>query len=224
MEKLCISRLACRNLRRLVRVMMLRLRCANFSYDASLIAPPGESDAVNRKCLLFALCIVMLPIAARAATVAASTSIPNGTYTVKVVKVIDAKHVDVVLDNGQEATLPAGRTYVDFSKVQPNDQLKLSLINGNVMVFFDLDDPLISAFRLTDKRQREPREPEVDRRDSPLTADHLRKNRIGKGQLWAEIVIGAEKQTQPSAQRDDQASEAVVAKFRGTIRRAAIAT
>ncbi len=79
----------------------------------------------------------MLPIAGRAATVA-STSIPDGTYTVKVVKVIDPKHVDVVLQNGQEATLPAGRPYVDFSKVQPNDQIKLSLIGGNVMVFLDL--------------------------------------------------------------------------------------
>ncbi len=92
---------------------------------------------MSRIRLLFALCIVMLPIAAHAATVA-STSIPDGTYTVKVVKVVDAKHVDVVLDNGQEATLPAGRAYVNFSKVQPNDQLKLSLISGNVMVFLDL--------------------------------------------------------------------------------------
>lgn len=92
---------------------------------------------MSRICLLFALCIVMLPMAARAATVA-PTSIPDGTYTVKVVKVIDAKHVDVVLDNGQEATLPAGRAYVTFSKVQPNDQLKLSLISGSVMVFLDL--------------------------------------------------------------------------------------
>ncbi len=92
---------------------------------------------MSRTCLLFALCILMLPIVGRAATVA-STSIHDGTYTVKVVKVIDAKHVDVVLDNGQEATLPAGRPYVDFSKVQPNDQLKLSLISGNVMVFLDL--------------------------------------------------------------------------------------
>jgi hypothetical protein len=55
-----------------------------------------------------------------------------------VVKIVDAKHIDVVLDNGQEATLSSGRSYVDFSKVQPNDQLKLSLIGGNVMVFVDL--------------------------------------------------------------------------------------
>jgi hypothetical protein len=88
--------------------------------------------------LLLALAAVaFMPLAARAAMVAAN-SIPNGTYTVKVMKVVDAKHVDVTLDNGQEAVLPAGRSYVDFSKVQPNDQIELSLIDGNVMVFKDL--------------------------------------------------------------------------------------
>lgn len=92
---------------------------------------------MNRTCLLAALCFALSPAVARAATVAA-TSIPDGTYTAKVVKVIDAKHVDVLLDNGNEATLPAGRAYVDFSKVQPNDQIKLSLIGGNVMVYLDL--------------------------------------------------------------------------------------
>jgi hypothetical protein len=92
---------------------------------------------VNRLCLLIAFLASLTPAAARAVSVA-STAIPNGTYTVKVVKVVDSKHVDVVLDNGQEATLPAGRAYVDFSKVQPNDQIKLSLINGNVMVYLDL--------------------------------------------------------------------------------------
>jgi len=78
------------------------------------------------------------PAAAGAASVAA-TSIPDGTDTVKVVKVIDAKHLDVILSNGgPETTVAAGRSYVDFSKVQPNDQLKLSLISGNVMVYLDL--------------------------------------------------------------------------------------
>lgn len=68
----------------------------------------------------------------------ASTSIPDGTYTVKVVKVLDAAHVDVVLETGQESTLAAGRPSVNFSKVQANDQIKLSLIGGNVMVYLDL--------------------------------------------------------------------------------------
>ncbi len=66
------------------------------------------------------------------------SSIPDGTYTVKVQKVVDPKHVDVVMDNGKEALLSAGRETVDFSKVQPNDQLKLSLIKGTVMVYADL--------------------------------------------------------------------------------------
>jgi hypothetical protein len=92
---------------------------------------------VNRNCLLVAFALASLPLAARAVTVT-SASIPDGTYTVKVVKVVDAKHVDVLLENGQESTLPAGRPSVDFSKVQPNDQIKLSIINGNVMVYLDL--------------------------------------------------------------------------------------
>jgi hypothetical protein len=34
--------------------------------------------------------------------------------------------------------LTAGRATVDFSKVQPNDQLKMSIIKGTVMVYADL--------------------------------------------------------------------------------------
>lgn len=92
---------------------------------------------MKRTCLsIVFLAFPLAPIAVGAATVAA-TAIPDGTYTVKVVKVVDPKHVDVTFDSGQEATLPAGRSYVDFSKVLPNDQLELSLIGGNVMVYVD---------------------------------------------------------------------------------------
>lgn len=77
------------------------------------------------------------PVCARAATVAA-TSIPDGTYTVKVEKIVDNKHVQVRMDNGSETTLAAGRATVDFSKVQPSDSIKISLINGTVMVYLDL--------------------------------------------------------------------------------------
>ncbi len=86
--------------------------------------------------LLVALGLVA-PVCARAATVAAS-SIPDGTYTVKVEKIVDNKHVQVVMENGSETTLPAGRATIDFSKVQPSDQIKVSLINGTVMVYLDL--------------------------------------------------------------------------------------
>jgi hypothetical protein len=67
-----------------------------------------------------------------------ATQIPDGTYTVTVQRVIDAKHVMVTLDNGTQTTLAAGRDTVDFSKVKQNDQIKLSLIKGSVMVYADL--------------------------------------------------------------------------------------
>jgi hypothetical protein len=93
---------------------------------------------VNRTCLLIAFCLgAFSPPVAGASTVEPS-SIPSGTYTVKVLKVIDAKHVEVLLDNGEETTLPAGRPNVNFSSVQVNDQLKLSIIDGAVAVFLDL--------------------------------------------------------------------------------------
>ncbi len=57
------------------------------------------------------------------------SSFPDGTYTATVERVVDAKHVQVVID-GKETMLTAGRATVDFSKVQANDQLKLSLIGG----------------------------------------------------------------------------------------------
>ncbi|HEV3091342.1 MAG TPA: hypothetical protein VGX91_07885 [Candidatus Cybelea sp.] len=93
---------------------------------------------MKRTLALLALAIGSLaPLGALGATVAAS-SIPDGTYTATVQKVVDAKHVDVLLENGSETTLPAGRSSVDFSKLQPNDQIKLSLISGSVMVYLDL--------------------------------------------------------------------------------------
>jgi hypothetical protein len=66
---------------------------------------------------------LLAPAAAIAANTVDASLIPDGTYTVKVERVVDSKHVLVVMD---------------FSKVQPNDQLKLSLIKGGVMVFADL--------------------------------------------------------------------------------------
>ncbi len=75
---------------------------------------------------------------AQAANVVDPSQIPDGTYTVKVEHVVDAKHIVVTLDNGSQATLAAGRSTVDFSKVKEMDQLKLSLIKGNVMVYADL--------------------------------------------------------------------------------------
>jgi hypothetical protein len=93
---------------------------------------------VNRTVSLLAISFgFLLPLCARAAMVDPA-SLADGTYTVKVERVVDPKHVQVQLDDGKEATLTAGRATVDFSKVQANDQLKLSLIKGTVMVYADL--------------------------------------------------------------------------------------
>ncbi|HKU81562.1 MAG TPA: hypothetical protein VJP76_05265 [Candidatus Tumulicola sp.] len=88
--------------------------------------------------LALALTISSLAPAMAAAAVVDAAQIPDGTYTVKVERVVDPKHVFVQLENGNETTLGAGRDSVDFSKVQANDQLKLSLIKGTVMVYADL--------------------------------------------------------------------------------------
>ncbi len=93
---------------------------------------------MKRSLSLIAVTLGLLgPVCVRAATVS-STAIPDGTYTVKVEKIVDSKHVQVVMDNGSETTLTAGRSTVDFSKVQPADQIKVSLIQGTVMVYLDL--------------------------------------------------------------------------------------
>lgn len=64
--------------------------------------------------------------------------IPDGTYTVKIEKVVDNKHIQVTLENGAQTTLAAGRDAIDFANIKPSDQVKLSLLKGNVMVFLDL--------------------------------------------------------------------------------------
>lgn len=88
--------------------------------------------------LALALTIASMAPALAAAAVVDASQIPDGTYTVKVERVVDAKHILVLLDNGNETTLGAGRDTVNFTKVQQNDQIKLSLIKGTVMVYADL--------------------------------------------------------------------------------------
>jgi hypothetical protein len=91
----------------------------------------------------FSALVLIAAIAAPSAALAAmidSSLIPDGTYTVKVNKVVDSKHIDVSMDNGSETTLSTSRDTVDFSKIKPGDQVKLSLIKGQVMVYLDLSN------------------------------------------------------------------------------------
>ena len=87
---------------------------------------------------LIALLAAASPIAALAGTSIDATLIPDGTYTVKVEKVVDNKHIQVTMDNGAETSLSAGRDSVDFGKIKAGDSVKLSLIKGAVMVYLDL--------------------------------------------------------------------------------------
>jgi len=77
------------------------------------------------------------PAVALAANTIDASLIPDATYTVKVVKVVDNKHILVTMDNGSQTTLAAGRATVDFGKVSAGDSLKLSTSKGTVLVFLD---------------------------------------------------------------------------------------
>lgn len=73
------------------------------------------------------------PLPARAAIVDANL-IPDGQYVVKVERVDDPHHILVLMQNGVETNL-VGRSSVDFSKLKPNDSIKIALIKGLVPVY-----------------------------------------------------------------------------------------
>ena len=73
------------------------------------------------------------PIAARADVDA--SRIPDGTYTVKVEKIVDANHMVIVMQNSVKTTVAAVRPSMDFTKLSPNDNVKMSLGKGKVLVF-----------------------------------------------------------------------------------------
>ena len=85
---------------------------------------------------LFGLAVVAAPLAAAADIDA--TLIPDGTYTVKVERVVDPTHMVIVMQNAVKTTVEANRATMDFSKIKPNDDVKLSLGKGKVLVFIDL--------------------------------------------------------------------------------------
>jgi len=111
----------------------------NFGYYPFLIALLIFGSSLLKRTLSLVVVTLGLlgPMCARAANIDPS-AIPDGTYTVKVEKTVDPQHIQVVMDNGSETTLVAGRSTVNFSKIQPNDQIKVSIIKGTVMVYLDL--------------------------------------------------------------------------------------
>jgi hypothetical protein len=73
-----------------------------------------------------------LPVTSFAAVVDPSL-IPDGTYMVKVEKLIDPMHLLVMMDNGVETTLAS--KIRPFDNVKVNDTLRISLIKGLVPIF-----------------------------------------------------------------------------------------
>ncbi|MDP9017786.1 MAG: hypothetical protein M3N19_05655 [Candidatus Eremiobacteraeota bacterium] len=73
------------------------------------------------------------PLAAKADVDA--SLIPDGTYTVKVEKVVDAQHMVIVMQNSVKTTVTANRATMDFTKLKSNDDVKMSLGKGKVLVF-----------------------------------------------------------------------------------------
>lgn len=63
------------------------------------------------------------------------TLVPDGTYVVKVEKIQDRAHALVMMQNGVETTLIAAGSAVDFTKLQPNQTVKVSLVKGKCPVF-----------------------------------------------------------------------------------------
>jgi hypothetical protein len=88
-----------------------------------------------RSIQVFAVSVVLAlaPAIASAALIDASL-VPDGTYIVKVEKVQDPQHIQVVMKNGVE-TLLIAQGAVDFGRVKPNDTIKVSVIKGKVPAY-----------------------------------------------------------------------------------------
>ena len=85
--------------------------------------------------LLALIAAFAAPAPAPAANTVDPSLIPDGTYNATVEKVMDGKHITIKMNNGVETTVTTNRSNVDFNKVHPNDQIKMSLIKGMVAVY-----------------------------------------------------------------------------------------
>lgn len=93
------------------------------------------------------LVLVALPVlvaaqtAAAGRTIDATTQLPDTTYRVVVDQVTDPTHILVTFvsgdQNGNSATLTAGRPNMTFNAVHARDTLMLSTSKGTVLVFKD---------------------------------------------------------------------------------------
>ena len=75
------------------------------------------------------------PATALADQMVDASLIPDGTYTVKVDHVVDPQHMVIVMQNAVKTTVEANRPTMDFTKLHPNDNVKMSLGKGKVLVY-----------------------------------------------------------------------------------------
>lgn len=85
--------------------------------------------------LLALIAATAAPLSALADQTVDASLIPDGTYTVKVDRVVDANHMVIVMQNSVKTTVAAVRPSMDFTKLSPNDNVKMSLGKGKVLVF-----------------------------------------------------------------------------------------
>lgn len=93
-----------------------------------------ETALVKIRVRFIVVSAVLACTATAFAAVVDSNMIPDGQYVVKVERVQDAHHVLVLMSNGVETVL-IGRGDVDFSKLKPNDSVRIALVKGLVPVF-----------------------------------------------------------------------------------------
>lgn len=85
--------------------------------------------------LLALLAILAAPVASLAGQSVDSSLIPDGTYTVRIDKIVDAQHMVIVMQNAVKTEVVANRSSMDFTKLKSNADVKLSLGKGKVLVF-----------------------------------------------------------------------------------------
>lgn len=93
-----------------------------------------ETAFVKTKVFLTVAALLFCCTTFAPAAVVDSNMIPDGQYVVKVERVEDSHHMLVLMSNGVETVLTA-RGDVDFSKLKPNDSVRIALVKGVVPVF-----------------------------------------------------------------------------------------
>lgn len=83
----------------------------------------------------FVAALLLSAITPAAAATVDPTLIPDGTYTAKVERVQDDKHVLLKMNNGMDVLIGTTRPNVSFAALSPGSDIRLSIIKGGVAVY-----------------------------------------------------------------------------------------